>query len=106
MAVYVVSLIDISDPEKMLAYQNNYCGLVEAHGGRFLARGGTVEALEGRWQHDRMVVMEFPDKASALSWYHSPEYRPFIEERQRYGKATLLLIDGAETSPIQRNVLP
>ena len=94
MAVYVVSLIDITDPEGMQKYQENYPALVESCGGRFLVRGGIVEALEGHWGHDRMVVMEFPDREAALAWYRSPEYRPFIETRQRYGRATLLMVDG------------
>ncbi len=98
MAVYVVSMIDIVDPEGMRQYQNNYPRLVEAYGGSYLARGGNVEALEGQWQHDRMVVIEFPDREAALAWYRSPEYRPFIEARQRYGRATLLMVDGVDLS--------
>ena len=94
MAVYIVSLIDTTDPEGMLQYQKNYPALVEAYGGKFLARGGWVEALEGHWDHDRMVVMEFPSRKAALAWYRSPEYRPFIEARQRCGRATLLMVDG------------
>lgn len=94
MTVYVVSLIDITDADGMRQYQTNYPALVEAYGGSYLARGGKVEALEGSWDHDRMVVMAFPDREAALAWYGSPEYRPFIEARQRYGRATLLLVDG------------
>ncbi len=96
MAVYVVSMIDIVDPEGMRQYQNNYPRLVEAYGCSYLARCGNVEALEGQWQHDRMVVIEFPDNEAALAWYRSPEYRPFIEARQRYGRATLLMVDGVD----------
>lgn len=94
MAVYVVSLIDITDADGMRRYQSNYPALVEAYGGSYLARGGKVEALEGSWDHDRMVVMRFPDREAALAWYHSPEYQPLIEARQRYGRANLLLVDG------------
>ncbi len=94
MAVYIVSLIDVVDAEGMRRYQQSYPALVEAFGGAYLARGGKVEALEGRWEHDRMVVMQFPDREAALAWYGSPEYRPFIAARQRYGRATLLLVDG------------
>lgn len=94
MAVYLVSLIDITDAEGMRQYQRDYPPLVEAHGGRFLARGGSVEALEGQWRHDRMVVMEFPDRDAALAWYRSPEYSPFIALRQRYARTTMLMVDG------------
>lgn len=94
MAVYVVSLIDITDPEGMQQYQKNFPALVESCGGRFVVRGGQVEVLEGDWEHDRLVVMEFPDRVAALAWYRSPEYRPFIEARQRFGRANLLMVDG------------
>ncbi len=100
MAVYVVSLIDITDPEGMRQYQKDYPPLVESYGGRFLVRGGEVFALEGSWDHDRMVVMEFPDREAVLAWYHSPEYHPFIAARQRYGRATLLMVDGIDAGPI------
>ena len=98
MAVYVVSLIDITDADGMRQYQANYPALVEAYGGSYLARGGKVEALEGCWNHDRLVVMSFPDREAALAWYHSPEYRPYIETRQRFGRATLLVVDGVPES--------
>lgn len=100
MAVYIVSLIDITDPEGMRQYQKDYPPLVETFGGRFRVRGGAVTALEGNWNHDRMVVMEFPDRETALAWYHSPEYHPFIAARQRCGRATLLMVDGVDADPI------
>lgn len=94
MAVYVVSLIDIADADGMRQYQKDFPAMIGAYGGKFLARGAAVEALEGSWDHDRLVVMEFPDRAAALAWYHSPEYQPFIALRQRFGTATLLLTGG------------
>ena len=31
-----------------------------AYGGRYLARGGSVETLEGSWLPSRLVILEFP----------------------------------------------
>ena len=99
MAVYLVSLIDVADVEEMRRYQQSYPALVEAHGGRFLARGGGVAAIEGQWTHDRLVLMEFPNRAAALAWYQAPEYQPYIAQRQRYAKTTMLMVDGLNETP-------
>ena len=94
MAAYVISRVDISNPEGMLQYQNEVPPLVEAFGGKYLVRGNAVEALEGTWDHDRMVVVEFPTKEAALAWYHSQEYRPLRDLRHRSAQAIILLAEG------------
>ena len=44
-------------------------------GARFLVRGGKFETVEGA-SRARNVVLEFPDYATALACYRSPEYQP------------------------------
>ena len=39
-----------------------------------MTRGGAVTALEGDGFDGRMVILEFPDRASAEAWYADPEY--------------------------------
>lgn len=94
MAAYIVSRVKIDDFENMRRYVRDAPATVQAHGGRYLARGGAVEALEGEWEHDRMVVVEFPTKQAALDWYHSMEYRPLRDLRQRSASAVILLAEG------------
>jgi uncharacterized protein (DUF1330 family) len=36
----------------------------EQYGGRFLARAGATELIEGGPEPKRVVILEFPDKAS------------------------------------------
>uniref|UniRef100_UPI0040473B4B DUF1330 domain-containing protein n=1 Tax=Algoriphagus sp. TaxID=1872435 RepID=UPI0040473B4B len=60
--------------------------------GKFLVRGGPVEALEGSWDHDRLVILEFPSKEKALAWYHSPEYQEAKQVRDCAASARFLLI--------------
>ena len=43
-------------------------------GGRFLVHGGRVEAVEGTWP-GHQIVIEYPDRARADAWYHSPPTR-------------------------------
>lgn len=94
MAAYVVSRVKILDAEAMQRYVQEAPPTVALFGGRYLVRGPSVEALEGEWEHDRMVVVEFPDKASALAWYQSDVYRPLRELRQASAETIILLADG------------
>ena len=94
MAAYVVSRVRILDPDAMRQYVNDAPATVAAYGGRYHFRGADVQALEGSWEHDRMVVLEFPSKAAALAWYESDEYRPLRELRQASAEAVILLADG------------
>ena len=47
---------------------------VEAHGGRYLVRGGATEVADGDWTPDRLVVIEFDSVEQARAWVNSPEY--------------------------------
>lgn len=94
MPAYVVSRLKIRDAEAMRRYVNEAPATVAAFGGRYHYRGGNVEALEGEWEHDRMVVLEFPTKADALAWYESDLYRPLRELRQASAETIILLADG------------
>lgn len=95
MPAYIVSRVKIRDAERMQGYMAQAPEGIAAYGGRYLVRGGQVQALEGEWAHDRMVVVEFPDRESALAWYHSEGYQPLRELRQLSADAVILLADGA-----------
>ena len=69
MAAYIVSRVKITGREAMQRYMAEAPATVAAFGGRYLVRGGGVQALEGEWEHERMVVVEFPDREAALGWY-------------------------------------
>ena len=91
MPAYIVSRVNIIDPEAMKQYQAEVGLIVQAFGGKYLMRGTDVEALEGAWEHQRMVILEFPTREAALAWYHSAEYAPLKAQRQASGNAVILL---------------
>lgn len=98
MSAYIVSRVKILDIEAMRRYMNEAPATVAAFGGRYLVRGNDVQALEGGWEHERMVVVEFSDKRSALAWYYSDTYRPLRELRQSSAETVILLAEGVPTS--------
>ena len=95
MAAYVIATIEVTDPDLYAEYRAQVLPTIERHGGRFLVRGGASEILEGSWRPSRVVVLEFPDSATARRWYRSEEYAPLAELRQRASVGHLLLVEGA-----------
>lgn len=95
MAAYVIGEIDVTDAATYDEYRKQVLATVLKHGGRFLARGGRAEALEGTAQPKRVVVLEFPSYERALEWYRSGEYAPLIKLRQRASRGRLLVVEGA-----------
>lgn len=74
MTAYWIAHVTVTDPEAYADYQAQARGVFEAHGGRFLARGGHAETLEGA-AFARHVVIEFPSFEAAQTCYASPQYR-------------------------------
>ena len=95
MAAYVIAEIEVTDQATYDEYRKQVPASVEKHGGRFIARGGKVEALEGGWAPKRLVLLEFPTMQKALGWYRSPEYAPLIKLRQRASRGRLIAVEGA-----------
>ena len=94
MAAYVIVQIAIRDAAEYERYKTLAAAAVAAHGGRYLARGGKTEPLEGSWQPSRLVVLEFPDANRAREWWASPEYSPAKSIRQACAGTEMLLVEG------------
>ena len=62
--------------------------------GKYIARGGQVETLEGEWPTQRFVILEFPSVARAKAWWDSPEYRPARELRWQYAHSQMIVVEG------------
>jgi uncharacterized protein (DUF1330 family) len=94
MPAYVIANVEVTDPEGYADYRPLALGSIEAHGGRYLARGGEVEVKEGGGSWRRVVIVEFPSLERARRWYDSPEYRDARALRQRTARTDLLFVDG------------
>ena len=95
MAAYVIGEIEVTDAAAYEDYRKQVLAVVTKYGGKFIARGGKAEALEGGPAPKRLVVLEFPSYEQAQKWYRSPEYAPLITMRQKASKGRLVLIEGA-----------
>jgi len=66
MAAYMVCTMKIHDPETYRQYTALTPETLASHGGKFLTRGDPIKTCEGEEFTERMVILEFPDKAAAV----------------------------------------
>lgn len=96
MAVYFIVDVKIDDPQSYAEYSKHVGPMVARHGGTFLVRGGETSTIEGDWQPQRLVVIEFADVEHFRSWYDSPEYTEIRTIRFKASTARAVLAQGAE----------
>jgi uncharacterized protein (DUF1330 family) len=95
MSAYVIVNVDTKHPEEYERYKEMAQKTVAQYGGRYLVRGGQMKVLEGSWTPTRIVILEFPSYQKAHEWWHSAEYAPAKELRQRLSTTDLLIVEGS-----------
>ena len=96
MKAYCIVYESIDDPTTFEEYRRQVLPTLEPHGGRFLVRGGAFTALEGEMPYQRIAMLEFPSRAAAEAWYHSPEYQRILPLRTQSARNLFILVDGVE----------
>jgi uncharacterized protein (DUF1330 family) len=94
MAAYIIADVRVTDPVVYEEYRRQVKATLDQYGGRFLVRGGAVHPLEGGWEPQRMVVIEFDSLERASAWYNSPEYQPLLRLRQSVSEGRFILVEG------------
>ena len=94
MTAYVIVDISVLDPIGYEKYKQLAPSSIASYGGKYLARGGANETLEGDWVPARLVILEFPDAQHARSWLTSKEYAPARDLRHRYASTNMVLVEG------------
>ena len=94
MSAYLIVEVETIDEALMAEYRKHTPGAIARFGGKFIVRGGKTRTLEGDWKPSRVVVIEFPDYASAERFYDSDHYKPILEMRLKAGRSKAILVDG------------
>jgi uncharacterized protein (DUF1330 family) len=94
MTAYLIAQLTITDPEGFEVYRQAVPPIIEAHGGRYLVRGGALSNLEGELGRPRIIVLEFPDKAAAEGFYNSPEYQEILPLRLNTATGSVVIVEG------------
>ena len=94
MTAYVIVDIEVTDPEGYKEYVKLAPAAVKLYGGKYIARGGPNETLEGDWQAQRLVILEFPSTEQAKNWLNSSEYAPARKLRHQYARTNMVVVEG------------
>ncbi len=94
MSAYVIVEVSIHDPLEYETYKKLTPATIRAFDGRFIVRGGASITLEGDWNPERIVVLEFPSVERANEWWHSDIYTEAKEIRQRTAKTKMIIVPG------------
>jgi uncharacterized protein (DUF1330 family) len=95
MAGYIIVDVQINDPEAYERYKAAVPATLVAYGGKFLVRGGRAETLEGNWEPNRIVVVEFESVEKAKAWWSSQEYAAPKQLRQSASATKMIVVEGA-----------
>ena len=94
MKAYWIAHVDIADPDHYSQYTQRAPAAFSEFGGRFLARGGRSEAMEGRQAPQRSVVIEFDSYEQAVACYHSAAYQEAKRYREEWARAEIVIVEG------------
>ena len=94
MSVYMIVEIKVEDEWLYAEYVEKVRAIVEAHGGRYLVRGGVVTPVSGGWNPERMIVVEFESTEQVRQCFNSPEYLELAPLREQSTVSRAILVDG------------
>jgi len=94
MPAYVIVEISVFDPEEYEEYKKLSLPSLNPFNGKFIVRGGETVTLEGDWNPERIVVLEFPSKEKALEWWNSEIYAGAKVIRQHTALTKMILVEG------------
>ena len=102
MPAYVFVDVEITDDAVQAEYRQRSLDVIQAYGGRLMARGDVVESSTGELtSRRRMLALEFPTVEQARAWHElqqgSSERREVRDLRNRMGNiVSINIVEGEE----------
>jgi len=99
MKYYAIAEVTVTDPRWVPEYLANVTSILESYGGKYLARTANFELMEGdALRHQTTIILEFPSREAAYSFYESKEYRPYREARVAGSTGTFSFVAGEDAA--------
>ena len=94
MSAYLIADITVTDQERYEDYKILAPPAISAYGGKYVACSGKAENLEGDWEPDRIVILEFESMERAKQFIESTEYREARTLRHKTAKSKMIVVEG------------
>lgn len=96
MTVYIVAHLRFTDVARYRRYEERFPAAFAGSGGRLLVADEAPKPLEGDWPLDKLVIMAFPDEATARAFIDSPAYQEISEDRRAGAAMCAVLAHGLD----------
>lgn len=90
MAVLIVAQLRFKDRERYNRYQARFADVFRKFRGRVIAAAEHPRVLEGQDGPDKIVILEFPDEATALEFHNAAAYQEIAIDRMAGADALVL----------------
>jgi uncharacterized protein (DUF1330 family) len=94
MSVYIIAQLKFTRRELYDRYQAHFFDVFRKLKGRLLVADERPQVLEGPFERDKVVVLEFPDQAAAMEFQESPRYAEIAVDRKAGSDAVELMVRG------------
>lgn len=96
MKAFLILDFTILDMEKFAEYIDKIPAFISKHDGKYIVRGVVPTVMEGDWEPERVVVIEFPTKENAQSFLSDPEAQSLFELRHKTTVSKLILVEAQQ----------
>jgi uncharacterized protein (DUF1330 family) len=94
MKAYLVLDLSVNDYSGFRKYIAEIPAFIAKHSGKYIVQGVQPTTIEGDWKPERMVIIEFPERASAEAFLGDPEIQNLFKIRHATTTSKLVLADG------------
>lgn len=94
MTVYVVAQITIHDRESYDRYASRFIAVLRPFGGYLLAADESPRVVEGKWPHQKIILLSFENTEAFQTWYRSEAYQAIAHDRIAAATGPVLLVKG------------
>ena len=94
MKAYLVLDLQVDDFAGFSPYVTAIPAHIARHGGCYIVQGAEPTVIEGDWTPQRLVILEFPERANAEAFLNDPDIQDLFKVRHDTTTSRLVLVDG------------
>jgi uncharacterized protein (DUF1330 family) len=94
MTVYIIAQLTFTHREHYDRYQARFADVFRKFKGNVLVADERPVVLEGPFERDKVVVLEFPDRDAAMQFQESSDYAEIAVERKAGADAVVVMVRG------------
>jgi uncharacterized protein (DUF1330 family) len=94
MKAYLVLDLSVNDFGGFKKYIAEIPTYIARHSGKYIVQGVQPTIIEGDWKPERMVIIEFPERARAEAFLGDPDIQDLFKVRHATTTSRLVLVDG------------